>query len=179
MDPEAVVVEGGGGVYIRSAGHDEDEDPRVVRAIGLWATGTRLKLSIRQMLALPHKCTRRDLAEARTRLTPCSTTTYAINGPNMIERRCATTSTLEDLVFTQLKIADTLRELGVETAKIWILICPDATSLWDTSVTKMDVFVNSWASGFSAAGACCAFKKRGKRKYYHVNIGCCWSAANC
>ena len=72
VDPEAVVIEGGGGWYIRFAGHDDDEHPRVVRAIGLWATGRRLKLSIRQMLALPHECTRRDLAEARTRLTPHS-----------------------------------------------------------------------------------------------------------
>ena len=91
-------------------------------------------------------------AEACTRLTPYSTTTYAINGPNMIERRCAATTTLEDLVFTQLKIAETLGELEVETEKIRILICPDATSLWHTSVTKIDVFVNCLASGFSAAG---------------------------
>ena len=152
MDPEAVVVEVGGGLYIRFAGHDDDEDPRVVRAIGLWATGRRLKLSIRQMLALPRECTCRDLAEARTRLTPHSTTTYAINGPNMIERRCAATTTLEELIFAQLKIAETLGELEVKTEKIWIFICPDATSLWHTSVTKIDVFVNWWASGFSAAG---------------------------
>ena len=152
VDPQAVVVEGGGGLYICFAGHDDDEDPRVVRAIGLWATGRRLKLSIRQMLALPRDCTRRDLAEARTRLTPYSTTTYAINGANMIARRCAATETLEDLVFTQLKIAETLGELEVETGRIWILICPDATSFRHTSVTKIDVFVNCWASGFCAAG---------------------------
>ena len=60
-DPEAIVVEGGGALYIRFAGHDSDEDPRVVRAIGLWATGRGLKLSIRQMLALPRECTRRIL----------------------------------------------------------------------------------------------------------------------
>ena len=100
VDSEVVFVEGGGGLYIRFAGHDADEDSHVVRAIGLWTTGKRLKLSIRQMLALPHECTRRDLAEARTRLTPYCTTTYAINGPNMIERRCAATATLEYLVFT-------------------------------------------------------------------------------
>ena len=141
VDPEAVVVEGGGGLYIRFAGHDDDEDPHV-RAIGLWATGRRLKLSIRQMLALPRECTCRDLAEARTRSTPYSTTTYAINGPNMIERRCPATTRLEDLVFTQLKIAETLGELEVEAEKIWILICPDATVLWHTSVTKIDVFVD-------------------------------------
>ena len=99
VDPEAVVVERGGELYIRFAGHDDVEDPRVVRAIRLWATGRRLKLSIRQMLGLPRECTRRDLAEPRTRLTPYSTTTYAINGPNMIERRRATTTTPKDLVF--------------------------------------------------------------------------------
>ena len=142
VDPEAVVVEGGGGLYICFAGHEDDEDPCVVRAIGLWATGRRLKLSIRQMLALPRECTRHDLAEARTRSTPYSTTTYALNGPNMIERRCPATTRLEDLVFTQLKIAETLGEFEVETQKIWILICPDATALWHTSVTKIDVFVN-------------------------------------
>ena len=111
VDPEAVAVEGGGGLYIRSTGHCDDEDARVVRAIGLLATGRRLKLSMRQMMALSRECTCRDLAEVRTRLTPYSTTTYALYGPNMIERRCAATTTLEDLIFTQLKIADTLGEL--------------------------------------------------------------------
>ena len=152
VDPEAVVVEGVGRLYIRLAGHDDDDDPRVVRAIRLWATDRKLKLSIRQMLALPRECTRRDLAVARTRLIPYSTTSYAINGPNMIERRRAATTTLDVLVFTQLKIAKTLGEFQVETKKIWILICPDATALWQTSVTKMDVFVKCWASGVSAAG---------------------------
>ena len=45
VDPEAVVVEGGGGLYIRFAGHEDDEDPRVVCAIGLWAAGSRLKFA--------------------------------------------------------------------------------------------------------------------------------------
>ena len=35
VDPEAVIFEGGGGLYIRFAGHDNDKDHRVVRAIGL------------------------------------------------------------------------------------------------------------------------------------------------
>ena len=61
VDPVAVVIEGGGGLYIRFAGHDDDEDPPVVRAFGLWATGRRLKLSIRQMLALPRECTHRHM----------------------------------------------------------------------------------------------------------------------
>ena len=82
---------------------------------------------------------RRDLAEARTRVTPYSTTTCAIHGRNMIKRQCAATTTLEDLVFTQLKIAETLGDVQVEIKKIWILHCPDAPSLWHTSVTKIDV----------------------------------------
>ena len=139
VDPEATVVEGGGGLYIWFAGRHDDEDPRVLLAIGLWATSRRLKLSIRQMFVLPGECTRRDFVEVRTRSTPYSTTTYAINGPNLIERRCTATTTLEDLVFTQLKIAEALGEIKVETENIWILICPDATALWHTWVTKIDV----------------------------------------
>ena len=136
VDAEANVVESGGGLYVRFAGQDEDEDPHVVRAIGLWAGGRRSKLSIRQMLALPREGTRHDLAEARTGLTPYSTTTYAINGPNIIERRFAATATVEDIIFTQLKIAETLGELQVETEKIWILIYPDATALWLNGVAS-------------------------------------------
>ena len=150
-DPVAVVVEAAGGSYIRFAEHHNDEDPRVMCAVGLLATGRRLKLSIRQMLALQRECTHRYLAEAHIRSTPYSTTTYATNGPNMIHRRCAATTTLEDLVSTQLKIVETLGELKVETEKISILICPDATALLHTSVTKIDVFVNRWASRFFAA----------------------------
>ena len=52
----------------------------------------------------------------------------------------------------QLKIAETLGELQVEAEKIWILICPDATALWHTSVTKINFLVNCRASVFSAAG---------------------------
>ena len=44
VDQEAVVVDGGGGPCIRFAAHCEDEDPRVVHAIGLWASRRRLKL---------------------------------------------------------------------------------------------------------------------------------------
>ena len=47
----AVVVQGGGGLYIGLAGHHDDEDPRVVRAIGLWATERTWRLSIGQMSA--------------------------------------------------------------------------------------------------------------------------------
>ena len=49
---------------------------------------------------------------------------------------------IRDLIFTELKIADTLAELQMETEKIYGLICPNATALRHTSVTKMDVFVN-------------------------------------
>ena len=38
----------------------------------------------------------------------------------------------------------------METENIWILICPNATAFRHTSVTKIEVFVNCWASGFFA-----------------------------
>ena len=69
--------------------------------------------------------------------------THAINGPNMLERQSTATTTLEDRIFTQLKIANTLGELQVDAEKISVLICLDATSLWHLAVTKIYVFVNS------------------------------------
>ena len=49
-------------------------------------------------------------------------------------------------------MAETLGELQVETENIWIVMCPDATALWRTSDTKINAFVNCWASAFSATG---------------------------
>ena len=142
VDAEAVVIEGGGGLHIYFARHHDNDEPHVVCAIGLLASGRRWKLPIRQMLALPRECMCRHLADARARLTPYSTTPYAINGSDMVERRSAVTTTLEHLFFTHLKIGDTLRELQVDTEKSWVLICCDATALWDTLSTRIGFFVN-------------------------------------
>ena len=73
----------------------------------------------------------------RTRLTQHSTRTYAINVPNMVEWRCAATTTLEVLVFAQLKMAGTPGELQAEAEKIWVPICPGATALWHTCFCKL------------------------------------------
>ena len=37
------------------------------------------------------------------------------------------------------------------TKRIWVVICPDATPLWRTSVTNSEVFVHSWGEGIQAA----------------------------
>ena len=69
----------------------------------------------------------------------------------MVEWQCILITTFEDLVFTHLKIADTLGELQVDTEKIRGLMCFDARALWHTSITNIDVFVNCRASGFFVA----------------------------
>ena len=40
----------------------------------------------------------------------------------------------------------------MEIEKIWILICPDAAAFSHTPVSKIDLFVNCRASGFSPTG---------------------------
>ena len=57
VDPEAVVIESCGGLCIPFTRQCNNENPRVVRAIGLWTTGRILKVSIRHVLALLRKCT--------------------------------------------------------------------------------------------------------------------------
>ena len=61
----------------------------------------------------PRGYTHRDLAEARTTLTLFSTTTYAINGPNMPKQWCAAITNFKEPVLTQLKMAHTKGQLTI------------------------------------------------------------------
>ena len=138
MDPEAVVIEGGGGLYIRFAGH-RDGGPHVVRTIGLWATGRRLKLSLHHMLALPRDCKRHSR--------------YPTPEGNFLDIK-----------------------------KIWVLICPDATALWHTSVTKPPPRTRTRSQNKNTH-ACSYYlvknkntQPRGPRVPISAPIGPCWHA---
>ena len=43
-------------------------------------------------------------------------------------------------------------DLRVTTRKIWVVMCPDATHLWRTSLTKCEVFVHCWDEGIRPGG---------------------------
>ena len=60
---------------------------------------------------------------------------------------------LKDVVVNQVQLAigeGHYKFDGFERA-IWVVVVPDATPLWKTSVSKADVFVHVWGEGVEAA----------------------------
>ena len=102
------------------------------------------------MYELPRDCTREDLDRAWAALTPYSATTWVLSGGGL-HQRSAATHKHEDVVYAQLRLARKAEYLTVATQKIWVVICPDATPLWRTSVAKCDTFVHCWGDGIRAA----------------------------
>ena len=100
------------------------------------------------MYKLPRDSTREDLDRARAALTPYAATRWVLSGRGL-HQRSAATHTLQDVVYTQLRLAREAEYLRVITQKIWVVICP--APLWRTLVTKCDVFVHYWGDGIRAA----------------------------
>ena len=61
---------------------------------------------------------------------------------------------LQDVVVNQVQLAiaeGNFKHNGTEKC-MWVVVVPDATPLWKTSVSKADVFVHVWGEGVKAAG---------------------------
>ena len=98
------------------------------------------------MHKLPRDCTREDLDRARAALKPYWATTWVLSGGGLHQRR-ATTHTLEDVVYIELRLAREPGDLRVTIQTIWVVITP----LWRTSVTKCDMFAHCCGAGILAA----------------------------
>ena len=142
------------GLFVRSKADAEGEDSHAYRAaIRVWKYALDSNLSIRQTLRLPRHCTQRDLADTRTRLTRYTAETLTVSGGSMHQRSAAVTQ-LKDVAVDQVQLAiaeGNFKHNGTEKC-IWVVVVPDATPLWKTSVSKADVFVHVWGEGVKAAG---------------------------
>ena len=134
------------GLFVRSKTDAEGEDSHAYRAaIRVWKYALDSNLSIRQTLWLPRQCTQRDLADTRTQLTRYTAETLTVSGGSMHQRSAAVTQ-LKDVVVNQVELATAegnFKHNGTEKC-IWVVVVPDATPLWKTSVSKADVFVHVW-----------------------------------
>ena len=142
------------GLLVRNKADAEGEDSHAYRAaIRVWKYALDSNLSIRQTLRLPRQCTQRDLADTRTRLTRYTAETLTVSGGSMHQRSTAVTQ-LQDVVVNQVQLAiaeGNFKHNGTEKC-MWVVVVPDATPLWKTSVSKADVFVHVWGEGVKAAG---------------------------
>ena len=139
---------------IRSSMDVEGEDSQaywVAIRVGKYAV--RSNLSIRQIFRLQRQCTQRDLRDTRTPLTPYTAETLNVSRGLMHQRSAAVTH-MKDVVVNQVQLAmaeGNYKHNGTEKC-ILVVMVPDATPLWKTSVSKADVFVHVWGKGVKAAG---------------------------
>ena len=142
------------GLFVRSKADAEGEDSHAYRAvIRVWKYALDSNLSIRQTLRSPRQCTQRDLADTRTRLTRHTAETLTVSGGSMHQTSAAVTQ-LKEVVVNQVQLAiagGDFKHNGSEKC-IWVVVVPDATPLWKTSVSKADVFAHVWGEGVKAAG---------------------------
>ena len=142
------------GLLVRSKADAEGEESHAYRAaIRVWKYALDSNLSIRQTLRLPRHCTQRDSANTRTQLTRYTAETLTVGGGSMHHRSAAVTE-LKDVAVNQVQLAiakGNFKHNGTEKC-IRVVVVPDATPLWKTSVSKADVFVHVWGEGVKAAG---------------------------
>ena len=102
-----------------------------------------MQLSLRQMLKMPRLCTRATLDRVRGDLTPYKANPCVVQGASISKRSAGMTS-LFDVVTTQISLVEQCGILDVATPPIQVILCRDATTLWRTSATRCDIFVDSW-----------------------------------
>ena len=150
------VLETGDLLVVCDKGHvgEERDNREHAEAMRVWKRSRRLALSVRSTYALPLTCSRQQLDITRALLTPYKAKTYSVTAASMSQRSAAVTD-LSRVVREQVLLAKECDALVLHNPEVWVIICPDATPLWNTSATKCDVFVHLWGGvegGIEAAG---------------------------
>ena len=154
-DDDIVVHTTGNGIVIGSSSHEmrDDEEHHVSKeVIQVLQTAHHMRLSTRNMLKLERHCTRRGLLEGRSKPLPYVATAMEVSS-GVVSRRSAPASPLLEVVPSKLTLRracgtfNMLRQDG-----LLIIICADATALWQTSATNCDIHVTVWSKGVAAAG---------------------------
>ena len=119
---------------------DESEE----EAAGLLYQFRSMKVSVRNLYGLRRRCRRTTLDRVRRQLTPYAP--YHITfQPGLGRERCGSVVNLTDLVNTRIRLALAEKQLQITTPALRVIISVDATSLWRTSATRCDVYVDLYA----------------------------------
>ena len=154
-DADIVVRTTGNGVVMASNNHevrDDDEQHVSEEVIQVLQTAHQMSLSTRNMLKLERNCTRRELMEGRSKLLPYVATDLEVSS-GVVSRRSAAVCPLLEVVQSQLTLSRACGTFNIPRQdRLLIIICADATPLWQTSATKCDIHVTVWSEGVAAAG---------------------------
>ena len=145
----------GNGIVIESNNHevrDDNEQHVSEEVIQVLQTAHQMSLSTRNMLKLERNCTRRELMEGRSKLLPYVPTALEVSS-GVVSRRSAAVCPLLEVVQSHLTLSRACGTFHIPRQdRLLIIICADATPLWQTSATKCDIHVTVWSEGVAAAG---------------------------
>ena len=111
-----------------------------------------MSLSTRNMLKLERQCTRRELLAGRDKFLPYVATALEVSS-GFVSRRSAAVRPLVEVVQSQFMLSRACGTFGVPRQdRVLIIVCADATPLWQTSGPKCDVHVIIWSEEVAAAG---------------------------
>ena len=154
-DADIVVRATGNGIVIESNNHqvrDDNEQHVSEEVIQVLQTAHQMSLSTRNMLKLERNCTRRELMEGRSKLLPYVATALEVSS-GVVSRRCAAVCPLLEVVQSQLTLSRACGTFNIPRQdRLLIIICANATPLWQTSATKCDIHVTVWSEGVADAG---------------------------
>ena len=154
-DDDIVVRTTGNGIVIESSSHevrDDDEQHVSEEVIQVLQTAHQMSLSMRNMLNLERNCTRRELMQGRSKLLPYVATALEVSS-GVVSRRSATVCPLLEVVQSQLTLSRACGTFNIpRQERLLIIICADATPLWQTLGTKCDIHVTVWSEGVADVG---------------------------
>ena len=145
-DDDIVVRTTGNGIVIESNSHevrDDDEQHVSEEVIQVLQTAHHMSLSTRNMLKLERNCTRRELMEGHSKLLPYVATALEVSS-GVVSRRSAVCPLLE-VVQSQPTLSRVCSTFNIPRQdRLLIIICEDATPLWQTLATKCDIHLTVW-----------------------------------
>ena len=154
-DDDIVVRTSGNGMVIESNNHEVRNDNKQQvseEVIQVLQTAHQMSLSTRNMLKLERNCTRREKIEGRIKLLPYVATALEVSS-GVVSRRSAAVCPLLEVVQSQLTLSRACGTFNIPRRdRLLIIICADASPLWQTSATKCDIHVTVWSEGVAAAG---------------------------
>ena len=138
-DDDIVVRTTGNGRVIHSNNHevrDNDEQNVSEQVIQVLQTAHQMSHSTRNILKLEPNCTRRELMEGRSKLLPYVATALEVSS-GVVSRRSAAVCPLLEALQSQLTLSRACGTFNIPRQdRLLIIICADATPLWQTSATK-------------------------------------------
>ena len=154
-DDDIIVRTTGNGIVIESISHevrDDDEQHVSKEVIQVLRTAHHMSLYTRNMLKFERNSTRRELMEGRSKLLPYVAAAMEVSS-RVVLRRSAAVCALLEVVQSQLTLSRAWGTFNMTCQDhLLIIICADATLLWQTFATKCDIHLTVCLEGVAAAG---------------------------